>query len=159
MTGQEFVGVLRHLGITHVIYLPDSETGRWDADLASAGSPMLIRPTREGEGIGIAAGLMLGGAKPLVVMQCTGLFEAGDALRNVVHDLKLPLILVVGVRSYLAHQRGQSTDTCPVFTEQILQAWRLPYHLLGPRSTGEEWQRALGAMIARGGAGVILLPE
>ena len=48
----------------------------------------------------MAAGLSLGGARPVVVCQCTGLFEAGDALRNVVHDLKLPLKLVVGVRSY-----------------------------------------------------------
>ena len=39
----------------------------------------------------LAAGLMIGGAKPLVVVQCTGFFEAGDAVRNVVHDLELKL--------------------------------------------------------------------
>ena len=47
-------------------------------------------------------GLHLGGRQPLIVLQCTGLFEAGDALRNLIHDLKLPLFFVVGVRSELA---------------------------------------------------------
>jgi sulfopyruvate decarboxylase TPP-binding subunit len=90
----------------------------------------LIRPCREGEAIGIAAGLLLGGARPVVVIQCTGLFEAGDALRNVVHDLRLPLKLIVGVRSYRAHAAGKSADNCPAFTEPILHAWQIPYALL-----------------------------
>ncbi len=159
MTGPELLAGLRRLGFTHVVYLPDSETGRWDQDLAAAGSPRLIRPTREGEAIGIAAGLMLGGAKPLVVLQCTGLFESGDALRNVVHDLKLPLVLVVGVRGYLAFRQGQSQDTCPAFTEPILQAWRLPYHLLQPAFTRESWEQALESIVTSGKAGAVLLPE
>ncbi len=64
------------------------------------------------------AGLhFFGGRRPIIFIQCTGVFEAGDALRNFIHDLKLPLFIVVGVRSWLAHQQGASTDTCPVFTE------------------------------------------
>ena len=75
----------------------------------------------------VAGGLHLGGKRPIVMMQCTGLFEAGDSLRNFIHDLKLPLFFLIGVRSYHAHQQGKTADTCPVFTEPILQAWRLPY--------------------------------
>jgi sulfopyruvate decarboxylase TPP-binding subunit len=117
-------------GFTHVVWIPDSYVGPWESALLASKALKLIRPAREGEAIAIAGGLLLGGAKPLVVIQCTGLFEAGDALRNIVHDLNLPLKLIVGVRSYRAFKVGQSLDSCPVFTEPILQAWKLPYTLL-----------------------------
>src|SRR5579871_3145244 len=113
INGADFVDLLRRCGITHVVWVPDSETGLWNAALSSAVSPQLIRATREGEAIAIAAGLILGGSHPVLVMQCTGLFEAGDALRNFVHDLRLPLWFVIGVRSYGAHRAGKSRDTCP----------------------------------------------
>jgi sulfopyruvate decarboxylase TPP-binding subunit len=124
---------VRHLeqaGFTHVVWIPDSAVGPWESALASSTHLKLIRPCREGEAIGVAAGLLLGGARPVVVIQCTGLFEAGDALRNVAHDLGLALKLIVGVRSYRAFTAGKSTDNCPAFTEPILQAWKMPYTLL-----------------------------
>src|SRR5690242_21218726 len=93
------VGLLEWAGFTHVVWIPDSALGPWEPALVSSDKLKLIRPCREGEAIGVAAGLLLGGARPVVVCQCTGLFEAGDALRNVVHDLKLPVKLIVGVRS------------------------------------------------------------
>jgi sulfopyruvate decarboxylase TPP-binding subunit len=115
---------------THVVWIPDSALGPWESALVSSSELKLIRPCREGEAIGIAAGLMLGGARPVVVCQCTGLFEAGDALRNVVHDLKLPLKLIVGVRSYRAFLAGKTADNCPAFTEPILRAWQVPFTIL-----------------------------
>lgn len=124
------VGHLEAAGFTHVVWIPDSSLGPWEDALVSSNKLKLIRPCREGEAIGVAAGLLLGGARPVVVCQCTGLFEAGDALRNVVHDLKLPLKLIVGVRSYRAFLDGKTTDNCPAFTEPILKAWQLPYTIL-----------------------------
>jgi sulfopyruvate decarboxylase TPP-binding subunit len=125
-----FVAHLEAAGFTHVVWIPDSTLGPWESALASSTRLKLIRPCREGEVIGLSAGLMLGGARPLAVLQCTGLFEAGDALRNVVHDLRLPLKLLVGVRSYVAYSKGQSKDNCPAFTEPVLNAWRIPYTLV-----------------------------
>src|SRR5205814_1263716 len=89
-----------------------------------------------------AAGLWLGGKKPIVLIQCTGFFEAGDALRNVLHDLKLPLFFVVGVRSYYAQQKGATADTCPVFTEPILRAWQIPYVVLDNQSNAADLANA-----------------
>ncbi len=108
----------------------------------------------------MAAGLLLGGRRPLVGMQCTGLFEAGDSLRNFVHDLGLPLFFLVGVRSLRAHRQGGAADTCPVFTEPILQAWRVPYVLLDPE---RDHPSALAAAYRQardeGRAGAVLLAE
>src|SRR5258707_6372657 len=121
LDGPGVVAALKECGISHVIWIPDTELGAWEPALRSASDVQLIRVCREGEAIAVAAGLMLGGKRPIVLIQCTGLFEAGDALRNVVHDLKLPLFLVVGLRSYYAFKQGNTRDTCPLFAEPILQ--------------------------------------
>src|SRR5262245_22219990 len=117
LDGPAVTAALESCGITHVVWIPDSHLGTWEDALLQSNTIQLVRATREGEAIAISGGLLLGGARPIVMIQCTGLFEAGDALRNVVHDMKLPLVLIVGVRSYLAHQAGRSSDNCPVFTE------------------------------------------
>ncbi|NBO93697.1 MAG: hypothetical protein EBV06_15510 [Planctomycetia bacterium] len=130
ITGSDFVAALREAGITDIPWLPDSELGRWESALAAAITPRLIRVCREGEALAIAAGLLIGGRTPLVAMQCTGLFEAGDSLRNFAHDLKLPLRVLVGVRSWRAYLQQQTADTCPSFTIPIIEAWGIPYRWL-----------------------------
>jgi sulfopyruvate decarboxylase TPP-binding subunit len=136
LDGPTMVGILKACGVTHVVWIPDSELGQWDAALQAEPALHLIRVCREGEAIAVAAGLHLGGKHPIIVIQCTGLFEAGDSLRNLVHDLKLPLFFIVGVRSYNAFQKGPTADTCPVFTLPILDAWRLPHTFMNPEQNG-----------------------
>jgi sulfopyruvate decarboxylase TPP-binding subunit len=119
-TGPEIVETLEGVGITHVIWVPDSATGLWEAALESSQKLTLVRVCREGEAWPLAAGLMLGGKSPIVIMQTTGLFESGDALRNVLFDLKLPIFALVGVRNALAEE---SRDSAKMFAEPILRAW------------------------------------
>src|SRR5262245_53642999 len=152
------VGHLEAAGFTHVVWIPDSALGPWEPALVSSTRLKLIRPCREGEAIGVAAGLILGGAQPVVVIQCTGLFEAGDALRNVVYDLNLPLKLIVGVRSYRAHLAGKTTDNCPAFTEPILTAWQLPHAVL-PDADEAGFGTAVRELADATGARALLLGE
>ena len=155
--GPTVVAALEAAGFTHLVWIPDSHLGTWDAALAGSQLPV-VRPCREGEAIGIAAGLMLGGAKPLVAIQCTGFFEAGDAVRNAVHDLKLPLKLLVGVRSWRAMQTGTSGDNCPHFAEPMVKAWDLPCEWLDPFSSGE-CESALRRLAESDGPRVLLWGE
>jgi len=157
--GPSVVAALEDCGVTHVVWIPDSDIGRWEPALRTATRLQLLRVCREGEAIALAAGLHLGGKRPLVLIQCTGLFEAGDSLRNIVHDLHLPLFFVIGVRSYYAHQRGASTDSCPVFTEPILRAWQLPYVLLDNRHSAADLAAAYRQAQAKNQAFAVLLAE
>src|SRR5260370_12811775 len=116
LDGPSVVAALKGCGITHVIWIPDSELGAWEPALRADPSLQLIRVCREGEAIAVAAGLLLGGKRPIVLMQCTGFFEAGDAFRNFVHDLNLPLFFVIGFRTYYAPQQAPSAYTSPFFT-------------------------------------------
>ena len=126
-SGAQIETELEQLGITHVVWLPDTAIGPWESALEQSSSVRLVRVCREGEAWTVAAGLHLGGKRPLVVIQNTGLFESGDALRNVLFDLKLPLYAVIGYRSYLV---PDSPDSAKHFTEPILRAWGLDYVLI-----------------------------
>jgi sulfopyruvate decarboxylase TPP-binding subunit len=153
------VAALKECGVTHVIWIPDSEIGTWESALLAEPALQLVRVCREGEAMAVAAGLILGGRQPVVVIQCTGLFEAGDALRNVIYDMKLPLFVVIGVRSYYAARQGKTKDNCPVFTEPILQAWQIPYTLLDRNHTAADLATAYRQARAEKRAGAVLVAE
>lgn len=128
-SGEQIAAVLDEIGITHVVTVPDSTIGQWQTAIEQRGRTRLVRVCREGEAWEVAGGLALGGAQPLVMIQCTGLFESGDALRNVIHDWKLPIFSIIGYRSYL-NQDTLPGDTCLVFTEPVLDAYKIDYELL-----------------------------
>jgi sulfopyruvate decarboxylase subunit alpha len=157
--GPAAVAALEAAGFTHLVWLPDSHLGTWEAALT--GSRLgPVRACREGEAVALAAGLMLGGANPLVAIQCTGFFEAGDAVRNVVHDLKLPLKMLVGVRGWHAVRAGRSQDNCAHFAEKLVAAWDLPYNLFDPATQDAEgFATAAQGLLDHPGAGAILWAE
>jgi len=121
-TGREIVDTLEQLGVSHVIWVPDSTFGTWEADLESSRQLELLRVCREGEAWPLAAGLQVGGQSPVIMMQTTGLFESGDALRNVLFDLDVPLFAIIGVRNWLI---AESQDSARRFAEPIVDAWNL----------------------------------
>ncbi len=159
LDGTSVAAALAAAGVTHVVWIPDSELGTWEAALTSRPELSLVRVCREGEAMAVAAGLLLGGKQPVVVIQCTGLFEAGDALRNVVYDLGLPLFMVVGVRSYYAHQKQATRDSCPVFAEPIMRAWQIPYVLLDDRHSADDLAAAYRRARDENRTGAVLIAE
>ena len=157
-SGEQVASLFTELGVTHVVTVPDSTIGRWEPALEASETLRVIRVCREGEAWAVAAGLFLGGATPIVMIQCTGLFESGDALRNVLHDWKLPIPSLIGYRSYL-NQDTIPGDTCLVFTEPILDAWRIDYHLVTRPEQLDEVREHLLACRDAGKPGAALVAE
>lgn len=154
----EVLTLLRDTGVSHVVSVADSTIGAWAEAIDASNDIALVRVCREGEAWAIAGGLYLGGATPLVLIQCTGFFESGDALRNIIHDWRLPIYSMIGYRSYL----DQSTipgDTCLVFTEPLLDAWRLPYLLVTSPAQLDEVRAHMLDARGRNVPGVSLLAE
>ena len=156
-SGEQVASLLQRCGITHVVTVPDSTLGAWEAAIQAAGV-RLIRVCREGEAWAIAGGLYLGGARPLVVIQCTGLFESGDSLRNILHDWKLPIFSVIGYRSYL-NQETLPGDTTLTFTEPTLQAWGFDYKFITEPGQLDVFAQHLQACTAAARAGAVLIAE
>ena len=155
-TGPEIVALLTELGFTHVVWIPDTAIGPWEEALENSPALKLIRVCREGEAWSLAAGLLLGGKVPLVVMQTTGLFESGDALRNVLYDLKLPVFALIGVRNALV---PESRDSAKTFAEPIVSAWQLNAVWINSPADKPKFAEHVRRCRAENVAGVAMLAE
>jgi sulfopyruvate decarboxylase TPP-binding subunit len=125
------VSLVKALGFTDVVSIPDGESRHLYQALLDEPTIQLYLPTREGEGIALAAGLWVGGRKPFVLLQNTGLMEAGDALRGCGVGPSIPLLLLVGWRGYPGALAGAlPIDSAYPYTEPLLEAWGLPYRRL-----------------------------
>ena len=140
------VETFRDLGVTHVLGIPDNESAPLFDRLARNGEPELLTVTREGEAFAIAAGLWVGGARPVVSIQGTGLLESGDAIRGTVVRMGVPLVCLVGYRGYTKMRRagirstpGPATphmlrradvDSAALYLEPTLRAWGVPFEEL-----------------------------
>lgn len=129
-------------GVTHVVGLPDSISGPLFHMVTRHPAIRLVTVTREGEAFAIAAGLWIGGAFPLVVVQNTGLLESGDAIRGTVCRMAAPVPILVTGRGYTKMALAgltpeepptrellsrQDVDTTALLTEPTLDAWGIPY--------------------------------
>jgi sulfopyruvate decarboxylase TPP-binding subunit len=152
----EIVAELTRLGISHVVWVPDSVIGQWEHALDGSPEIELVRVCREGEAWPLAAGLLVGGKAPLVMMQTTGLFESGDALRNVLFDMKLPVFALIGARNWLS---PQSDDSARRYAEPILRAWSLDYVVMETSEDNPKFGQHYEQCRTAGKAGVALMAE
>lgn len=128
LTAATVLDELARCSVTHIVWLPDSETGFMYQAMVKSDFT-LVPVCREGEAVPIAAGLIAGGKKPVVLIQSTGFFESGDSVRGLALDLKLPLLIMIGYRGFAGHE-GNLTDSAARFLEPILDAWRIPHQLI-----------------------------
>ena len=119
---------LKKNNISHVVWLPDSETNFMYQLLTSEPTLDLVPVCREGETMAIAAGLWIGGKRPIVLIQNTGIFESGDSIRGLGLDVNQPLVMLVGYRGWSRH--GITNDSAARFIEHILHAWGINYYLI-----------------------------
>ena len=75
LSAAHIIAALDRHGVTHVLGVPDNGSCAlyerlWDHDPIE-----VILTSREGEAFGLASGLYLGGAHPLVLIQNTGFLE------------------------------------------------------------------------------------
>lgn len=145
---------LAALGITHVVGIPDNTSAPLFDLLATSGLPTLLTVTREGEAFAIASGLWVGGKRPLVLIQNTGLLESGDAIRGTMLRMRAPIVTVVTCRGYgLMRARGidparqggmardldtgdllidPELDAVALLAEPTLRAWGIPTRWIEP---------------------------
>ena len=115
-------------GVTHVVWLPDSETNWLYLMMKAEPSLTLVGVNREGLAFPAAAGIAAGGKYPLILIQNTGLMESGDSLRGWALGLGIPVVLMVGYRGWTRH--GVNTDTAATYTERFLNAFGINYYLV-----------------------------
>ncbi len=90
---------LHAAGSRHVVYVPDNPLSHVLRILADRFSDVTTTlATREEEAFGIAAGLYLGGARPTVMLQSSGLGNSLNALTSLLVPYKIPMLIVISMR-------------------------------------------------------------
>src|SRR5512137_296243 len=86
-------------GCREVVYVPDNPLSHILAALERDHPAMRATlATREEEAVGIAAGLYLGGAKPALLMQSSGLGNALNAVGSLLIAFQIPVVMVISMR-------------------------------------------------------------
>ena len=86
-------------GSRHVVYVPDnplSHVLRVFRERYPDVSTVIA--TREEEAFGIAAGLYLGGARPTVMLQSSGLGNSLNGLTSLLVPYQIPMLIIVSMR-------------------------------------------------------------
>jgi len=122
--GQKIIEEFKKCGVSHIVWLPCFQLGFIYDAMMSQKDIALVPVCREGEGIAVAAGLNLGGKKPVVLYQNTGLYESGDSVRLVAFELHTPMLIMLGYRGW------KGTDSAGTILEPTLDAWGIKYHII-----------------------------
>ncbi len=118
----------RKNGVTHVVYLPDSESNNLFLAMEEDPTIDIISVGREAETMAIAAGVLIGGKKPVCLIQNTGMMESGDSIRGLALDCNLPVVMIIGYRGWT--RWGVTPDSAARLTEPTLNAWGVRYFLV-----------------------------
>jgi sulfopyruvate decarboxylase subunit alpha len=90
---------LRAVDSRHVVYVPDNPLSHVLRILAESFTDIRTTlATREEEAFGIAAGLYLGGVRPTVLLQSSGLGNSLNALTSLLLPYKIPALVIISLR-------------------------------------------------------------
>ncbi len=96
MIEEEFVKTLKRSGINYVLTLPCERIKKLISLLPQHFETLTL--SREEEGVGIAAGLYMGGKRPAMVIQSSGFGNCVNALMSLTKCYELPLPIIISWR-------------------------------------------------------------
>jgi len=106
---------IKDVGINLLLILPDNMIQGLIQVINEKNEIRQITITREEEGMGIAAGAYLGGMKPAILMQNSGLGNSINAIKSLLQLYKIPILLIMshrgveGEKIMAQNQMGQVT--------------------------------------------------
>ena len=123
----------------HILHLPSSTLITIIDWAMSLPGVTAFPTTREDEAVGIAAGLRLGGARPVMIIQDNGLGNALTALATFPQAYHIPLPIIVSMRGGLNEYNSMIHTFCE-HTEAIAGAAGLRYFTLDGRTPIDQWR-------------------
>jgi sulfopyruvate decarboxylase TPP-binding subunit len=122
---------IQALDVTHVLNVPDTHQKTLLALLAQQERPRLVTTCTEDEALAIHAGLYIGGQRPMLSIQNTGLCACMNSMRGVLLEGRVPALLLIGL---LHRELDKHPNDSQVLTNRLtiptLEAWNIPHYLL-----------------------------
>jgi sulfopyruvate decarboxylase subunit alpha len=99
--------------------------------LARRSHPALITACTEDEAVGINAGLYVGGKRPMLLIQQTGLLASLNCIKGIAMDAGIPTFMLVGLFSRDV-TKSPSEDPKRVINRigPTLDTWEIPWYPL-----------------------------
>jgi len=133
---------IKDVGINLLLILPDNMIQGLIKVINEKNEIRKITITREEEGMGIAAGAYLGGIKPALLMQNSGLGNSINAIKSLLQLYKIPILLIMshrggeGEKIMAQNQMGQVTFN-------LLECINLKYFIVNSIKTIENFKNAM----------------
>ena len=132
---------IRAAGITDIVAVPDTHQRTLIDLLLVSDDVRFIQCTTEDEAMAIAAGLIVGGRRPMLQIQHAGLYACVNNLRGIGLDGELPLVLLIGLLGRDPDRTPHASfDSMVHYAEPLLDALEIPHWLID----GPEDVRMLG---------------
>jgi len=117
-----------------------------------------IPVTREEEAVGLCAGAYLGGARPALLMQNSGLGNSINALLSLTGLYHIGLLLIVGYRGRPGEEQIEAQMPMGTATTNLLDIVRAKYTVI-ERERDIEMIRAIAEQTRDGIGAVLLTPK
>lgn len=135
---EDFYRAMLDAGITDVVAVPDTHVRSLIRLLLDSAEIRFIQAATEDEAITLAAGLIIGGRRPLVQIQHAGLYACVNHLRGVAMDGAFPMVFMIGLLGRdPAKAPTEHFESLVRYAEPVLDALEIPHHLVeGPDDIG-----------------------
>ena len=156
-SSEAIFNALKDVGIDFIVSVPCVNLSRL-LDMIDEDDEIIHVPvTREEEGIGICAGAYLGGKKPAILMQNSGLGNSINALKSLTQLYEMPLLMI------MSHRGTEGESICGQVpmgesTPRILEAMDFKYFKPGtPEGAYEDVKDAWDLSVEEGKPVSVLL--
>jgi sulfopyruvate decarboxylase subunit alpha len=143
-----FCALLRDAGFDFYTGVPDSTFKLLLREIETQPEFDYVPSVSENIAIGLAVGAYLGGRRPVVLMQNSGLALALNPLASLAVLYRVPLLLIVGWRGHDGKDSPEHS-LMGAATLPLLKALGLPYYVPDTDSLGREVKRAAAVMEER----------
>jgi sulfopyruvate decarboxylase TPP-binding subunit len=129
------VEALKRNLVDHVVTVPDwVQLSLHDRLNKGVEGIRVINACNENQVVTVAAGLTIGGKRPLVMMQNQGLYNCFNTLRAVCLDAHIPMVFLVGQfgREFnnIGRPTSESARSMVRIAEPFLASIGVPFHIL-----------------------------
>jgi phosphonopyruvate decarboxylase len=157
VSGAQLAALLERHGFDFFTGVPCSVIEDLVAALERRPRAPYVAAAREDAAIGLAAGAWLGGRRPVVLMQNSGLGTCGNALASLSLMYGLPVLLVITWRGFEGKDAPEHILTGRI-TPQLLELHGIPHRVLAREGVEELLRWARAEMDAREAPVAILVP-
>ncbi len=155
---QPFLDAIQAAGVTDIVAVPDTHQRSLIELLDRTGEPRFIQAATEDEAVALAAGLIVGGRRPLVQIQHAGLYACVNHLRGIADDGRFPMVFLIGLL-------GRDPDLLPGehggsmvrLAQPLLDTFDVPHFLLDSPADLDKLAGAFEVAEARQGPVALLV--